>query len=451
MRCRREAGRVGVDLSKFLKVALGLLLLLEAGCSVRPSSPGPEAREAAKRISTEIVQYRANGKQPAERGAAATLVSGANLFAQVYDQVRSHYVRQVEEEKLILAASKGIRKKHPDPKAAKDTELIEAAIQGMLASLDSYSTYLDGKQLRALREQTRGRFGGLGIEVRKGEKYIEVVSPIDDTPAARAGLRAKDLITRAGKKSLEGMALREAVLLLRGLPGSKITLAIERAKRAPFDVTITRAIINVAAVRWRTEGEVGYLRIATFSERAVAEVVAAILAIHEKLGARLQGFVVDLRNNPGGLLDQSIKISDLFLREGRIVSIRDRNDEHHETAKAGDLANGLPIVALINKGSASAAEIVAGALKDNRRAILVGTKSFGKGTVQTIIPLDRNDAVKLTTAVYLTPSGRSVDGGIPPDYEVKADEKREGDEQLERALQLLTKRTAGRPRAMFVR
>jgi carboxyl-terminal processing protease len=433
-------------LSRKLIAAIAILSIFAAGCAVRSSTPGPEAQAAAKRISTDISHYRKPEAKAEKRGDAADLVHGANLFALVYDQVRSNYVRQVDDETLIAAATKGIRKRHPNPKKAKDQELIEAAIQGMLTSLDSYSTYLDGRQLKALRDQTRGSFGGLGIEVRKGKQYIEVVTPIDDTPAARAGLKPNDMIVRADNRSMKDMTLREAVLLLRGPPDSDVKLRIKRGKKPVFDVVVTRAIIKVAAVRWRTEKQVGYLRITSFSEHASEEVANALLAIRGKLGNRLQGFVVDLRNNPGGLLKQSIKISDMFLQKGRIVSIRERNNEHHENASKGDLAQGLPIVVLINKGSASAAEIVAGALKDNRRATLVGTRSFGKGTVQTIIPLSRRDAVKLTTAIYLTPSGGTVEGGIHPDYSVKLDDKRKGDEQLQRAIQLLNKRTAHRSR-----
>ena len=420
--------------------------MVAAGCAVSSSSPGPEAQAAAKRISSDISQYRKPSAKAEKRGDAADLVHGANLFALVYDQVRSNYVRKIDDETLIAAATKGIRKRHPNPKKAKDQELVEAAIQGMLTSLDSYSTYLDGRQLMALRDQTRGSFGGLGIEVRKGKHYIEVVTPIDDTPAARAGLEPNDMIIRADNRSMKDMTLREAVLMLRGPPDSEVKLSIKRGKKRPFDVSIMRAIIKVKAARWRIENNIGYLRITNFSERASDEVANALLAIRRKLGNRLKGFVVDLRNNPGGLLNQSIKVSDMFLQQGRIVSIRERNTEHHEVASRGDLADGLPIVVLINKGSASAAEIVAGALKDNHRATLVGTQSFGKGTVQTIIPLSRRDAVKLTTAIYLTPSGATVEGGIKPDYPVKLNDKRKGDEQLERAYQLLNSRTAQRRR-----
>jgi carboxyl-terminal processing protease len=321
----------------------------------------------------------------------------------------------------------------------------------MLGSLDSYSTYLDEEHWRSLREQTRGRFGGLGIEVRKEGDFIEVVSPIDGTPAARAGLKTGDRILRANGRSLEGMLLRDAVLELRGDPGSKVVLGIKRADKPPFDVMLERAIINIASVRWRTEGNIGYIRITSFSERVGEEVAEAVLALKRELGPRARGLILDLRNNPGGLLDQSIKVSDMFLDKGRIVSTRERFYEHHYDALNGDVSGGLPMVILINNGSASAAEIVAGALKDQRRATLVGTKSFGKGTVQTIIPLSGSDAVKLTTAIYLTPSGHSVDGGITPDVIVPMDDKDENDPQLRSAMSLLVGQTVARPRNVSVR
>ena len=243
----------------------------------------------------------------------------------------------------------------------------------------------------------------------------------------------------------EDMALRDAVLRLRGKPGSTARLTIKRGDRKHFVVPIQRAIINIAAVRWRTEGDIGYIRITSFSERARDEVVGAIFKVKKALGPRLKGLVLDLRNNPGGLLEQSVDVSDIFLDGGRIVSTRERNFEQHYDSKSGDLTEGIPVVVLVNNGSASAAEIVAGALRDHRRATLVGKKTFGKGTVQTIIPLNTSDAVKLTTAIYLTPSGKSVEGGINPHYEIKLDDKREGDEQLEQALRLLSGATVALP------
>jgi carboxyl-terminal processing protease len=441
-----------------------LLLAFIAGCGSWWTEPGPEAQNAARRIATDIEDYR-NGQPPKpDRQDAKTYISSGNLFAQVYEQVQLYYVREVDEEKLIRAASTEMRKRYPDPGKASDRDLVEAAVFGMLGSLDSYSTYLDEEHWRSLREQTRGRFGGLGIEVRKEGDFIEVVSPIDGTPAAKAGLRPGDRILKADTLSLSGIPLREAVLHLRGDPGSEVVLSIGRGEKQPFDVTIRRAIINIAAVRWRTEGNIGYLRITSFSERVGEEVAEAVVALKEELGPKARGLVIDLRNNPGGLLDQSIKVSDMFLDKGRIVSTRERFYEHHYDALDGDVSGGLPIVVLINNGSASAAEIVAGALKDRGRAKLVGTKSYGKGTVQSVIPLSGSDAVKLTTAVYLTPSGHSVEGGISPDYVVPMEEteteagansnansKEPDDVQLRSAMNLLSGQTVAAPSNISVR
>ena len=452
-------------LPRFRLLLAALLLAFTAGCGAWMSDPGPEAKGVAQRIASDIKDYR-NGLPPKpDRQDAKTYVRSGNLFAQVYEQVQLHYVREVDEEKLVLAASQEMRKRYPDPSKANDRELVEAAVYGMLGSLDSYSTYLDEEHWRSLREQTRGRFGGLGIEVRKEGEFIEIVSPIDGTPAAKAGLRTGDRILKADGASLTGVALREAVLHLRGEPGSKVILSIKRGEKPPFDVTLERAIINIAAVRWRTEGNIGYLRITSFSERVGEEVAEAVVALKKALGPKARGLIIDLRNNPGGLLDQSIKVSDMFLNKGRIVSTRERFFEHHYDALAGDLMDGLPIVVLINNGSASAAEIVAGALKDQHRATLVGTKSFGKGTVQTIIPLSGSDAVKLTTAIYLTPSGHSVDGGIVPDYVVPMEEKdKDGsdagetgdtkdknDVQLRSAMSLLSGQAVATPSTTSVR
>lgn len=431
---RKLAGSPALRIGR--KVLIGLAFVALVGCAIASRPVAPEAQLAAERISSDIRSYQ-NGLDGTLAGATKT-VKGASLFAMVYDQVRLNYVRDVPEDELIAAAARGIRERHPDPSKANDQELVEAAIHGMLTSLDAYSSYLDEPHLKALREQTRGQFGGLGIEVKQGDPYIDVVSPIDGTPAARAGLRPGDSLVRADDASLEGMLLRDAVLLLRGPPGSKITLTVKRGDQPPFDVTLERALINVASVRSRVEGDVGYIRISSFAENVGEEVASAVLSIKRDLGPRLRGYVLDLRNNPGGLLDQSIKVSDLFLHEGRIVSTRERTFENHYSARRGDLAEGRPIVVLINEGSASAAEIVAGALQDHHRATIIGTRSFGKGTVQTIIPLGRRDAVKLTTAVYLTPKGRSVDGGINPDVMVQAKQAEKDDPQLARALQLLS-------------
>ena len=321
-----------------------------------------------------------------------------NLFGDVFERVREGYVKEVTDEKLI-----------------------EAAINGMLASLDPHSSFLNAKSYQDMQVQTRGEFGGLGIEVTMEGGYVKVVSPIDDTPAFRAGVKPGDLITHLDGEPVQGLTLAESVERMRGKVNSDIVLTIRRTGCEPFDVTITRAIIKIQSVRWRTEEKIGYVRITSFSEQTSDGVARAMKRIKEKLGSELQGVVLDLRNNPGGLLDQAIKVSDQFLERGEIVSTRTRraDDSQRFNAKAGDLAAKLPMVVLLNGGSASASEIVAGALQDHQRAIIMGTRSFGKGSVQTIIPLAGHGALRLTTAQYYTPSGRSIQAkGIDPDIEV---------------------------------
>ncbi len=321
-----------------------------------------------------------------------------NLFGDVFERVREGYVKEVTDE-----------------------DLIEAAINGMLASLDPHSSFLNAKSYQDMQVQTRGEFGGLGIEVTMEGGYVKVVSPIDDTPAFRAGVKPGDLITHLDNEPVQGLTLAESVERMRGKVNSDIVLTIRRAGREPFDVTITRAVIKIQSVRWRTEEKIGYVRITSFSEQTSEGVARAMKRIKEKLGSELQGVVLDLRNNPGGLLDQAIKVSDQFLERGEIVSTRTRraDDSQRFNAKAGDLAAKLPMVVLLNGGSASASEIVAGALQDHQRAIVMGTRSFGKGSVQTIIPLAGHGALRLTTAQYYTPSGRSIQAkGIDPDIEV---------------------------------
>ena len=322
-----------------------------------------------------------------------------NLFGDVFERVRADYVKDVTDEKLI-----------------------ESAINGMLSSLDPHSSYMSPKSYQDMQVQTRGEFGGLGIEVTMEGGYVKVVSPIDDTPAFRAGVKPGDVITHLDNESVQGLTLAEAVDRMRGKVDSDIVLTIRRVGRDAFDLTITRAIIKIQSVRWRTEGKVGYVRITSFNEQTDTGVARAMGKIKEKLGAELQGVVLDLRNNPGGLLDQAVKVSNAFLNRGEIVSTRSRRADEAQrfNSKPGDLADKLPMVVLINGGSASASEIVAGALQDHRRAVIMGTKSFGKGSVQTIIPLTGRGAIRLTTAHYYTPSGRSIQAkGITPDIEVR--------------------------------
>ena len=302
----------------------------------------------------------------------------------------------------------------------ENKEIVESAINGILSSLDPHSSFLNAKNLEDMKIQTKGVFGGLGIEVTMENGFVKVISPIDDTPAYKAGIKAGDYITHLNKKSVIGLTLDEAVGKMRGPVGSKLKVTIGRTNMEPFDITIKRDIIKITSVRSRIEKDVGYVRITTFSEQTNKSTKEAIKKL--KKNKNLKGFVLDLRNNPGGLLEQAVYVSDLFLEKGEIVSTRGRDSENPETykAKPGDVINGLPLVVLINGGSASASEIVAGALQDHKRAIILGTQSFGKGSVQTIIPVNPYGALRMTTARYFTPSGRSIQKkGISPDIVVE--------------------------------
>jgi carboxyl-terminal processing protease len=339
------------------------------------------------------------------KAAAADTYRELNLFGDVFERVRADYVEKPEDNKLI-----------------------ETAINGMLAGLDPHSSYMDSKSFRDMQVQTRGEFGGLGIEVTMEDGLIKVVAPIDETPAAKAGIMANDIITKLDGEQVQGLTLNQAVEKMRGPVNSKINLTIMRkGVEKPFDVSITRDIIRVRSVRSHVEGDdVGYIRLTQFNEQTTDGLKKAIADIKGKIAKdKLKGYILDLRNNPGGLLDQAISVSDTFLQKGEIVSTRGRNPEETQRfdARAGDLTDGKPLIVLINGGSASASEIVAGALQDHKRATLVGTRSFGKGSVQTIIPLGSgNGALRLTTARYFTPSGRSIQAkGITPEIQVLQD------------------------------
>jgi carboxyl-terminal processing protease len=332
--------------------------------------------------------------------ASAETYRQLNLFGDIFEKVRSEYVEKPDEAKLM-----------------------EAAINGMLTSLDPHSSYLDSKNFRDMQVQTRGEFGGLGIEVTMEEGLIKVVTPIDDTPAARAGIQANDIISHIDDEAVQGLTLNQAVDKMRGPVNTPVRLKVIRANRKdPLELTLNRDVIRIRSVRWRTEGDVGYIRVTQFNEQTFEGVKTAVEKLTSEIGAdKLKGFVIDLRNNPGGLLDQAIMVSDAFLDRGEIVSTRGRNADETQrfNAKSGDLTKGKPLVVLVNGGSASASEIVAGALQDHKRATVMGTRSFGKGSVQTIIPLGSQGAVRLTTARYYTPSGRSIQAkGIDPDTEV---------------------------------
>ena len=334
------------------------------------------------------------------------------LFGDIFDRIRSEYVEEVDAK-----------------------ELIEAAINGMLTSLDPHSGYLPPVDAEKMREQTRGEFGGLGIEVTQEEGFVKVVSPIDGTPADEAGMEAGDFITHVDGESVLGLTLNEAVERMRGPVGSEIIITVVReGEDEPFDVTIIRDFIKLTAARVRTEGKSIVIRVTTFNDNTFDNIQDGLDKELESAGGleNINGIVIDLRNNPGGLLSQAIRVSDAFLEKGEIVSTRGRNPEDGDryNATPGDLINGKPIVVLINGGSASASEIVAAALKDHRRGIVVGTKSFGKGSVQTVMPLREQSAMRLTTARYYSPSGRSIQNlGVTPDIIVEQPRRRTDDEE----------------------
>ena len=320
------------------------------------------------------------------------------LFGDVFQRVREDYVEEVS-----------------------DQDLVEAAINGMLTSLDPHSAYLPDDNFQKMQVQTRGKFGGLGIEVTMENGFVKVVSPIDDTPADKAGILPEDLIISVDGESIVGLTLNDAVEKLRGPIGSNVKISVQRAQDEPFEVNIIRDEIKIRSVRTRLYETIGYIRITTFSEQTSPGLQKAIDDLQAETVEGLTGLVLDLRNNPGGLLSEAIRVSDAFLEKGEIVSTRGRgkNDIQHAYARPGDISDGLPLVVLINSGSASASEIVAGALKDHRRAVVMGTRSFGKGSVQTITPMPGHGAMRLTTALYFTPSGVSIQAkGISPDIEV---------------------------------
>ncbi len=323
-----------------------------------------------------------------------------NLFGDVYDRVRSDYVEKPDEQKMM-----------------------EAAINGMLTSLDPHSSFMNAKEFADMNVKTKGEFGGLGIEVTMENGIVKVMSPYDGTPAAKAGILANDLIVKIDGKQVQGITLNEAVDKMRGAVGTPINLTIVRDKREPFDVKIVRDIIKIESVKSSIEAnDIGYVRISTFNEQAESGLSKAIQDLDQKMGGKEKGFILDLRNNPGGLLQQAIAVSDVFMEKGEVVSTRGRNADQVEryTAQKGDLTNGKKVVVLINGGSASASEIVAGALQDQKRATMIGTRSFGKGSVQTIIPLGNEGAIRLTTQRYFTPSGRSIQAkGIDADIVIE--------------------------------
>jgi carboxyl-terminal processing protease len=366
--------------------AYSLLLLISVPCSAqeKPDLLHAEAKDTDHPPETEDI----------------TLRNAAIFFASVAQHVQENYVE-----------------------AHSYNKLLEGALNGMLSSLDPHSGYFTPAKYQELKNQTNGEFGGLGIEVSMEDGFIKVVSPIEDTPAFHAGLQPGDLIVRIENEPVYGMTLFNAVEKLQGKPGTGVTFTIRRNGISDFEVNITRAIIHVQPVKTKIEGDIGVIRITTFNEDTTQEVIKAVHEIKAQIGDKLQGVVLDLRNNAGGLFNQSVTVANLFLDKGRIVSIKSRSAEtkaQNVDANPEDMLRGLPMAVLINSGSASSSEIVAGALQDQKRAIVVGTKSFGKGSVQTVIPLSNGGAIKLTTALYYTPNGRSIQKtGIEPDIKIE--------------------------------
>ncbi len=377
-----------------MKIKSGLLLGVAFTAGLM-AGPGSSLLERGFGFNWPVSQARAQ-----DSSTRADTYRLLTLFGDVFERIRAEYVEPVN-----------------------DRELIENAINGMLTGLDPHSSYMNAKAFRDMQVQTRGEFGGLGLEVTAENGLIKVVSPIDDTPAAKAGLKAGDLITMLDGQTVQGLTLAEAVDKMRGPPGSQIKLTLKREGiDTPVEVSMAREVIHIQVVRSHMEaGDIGYVRLTSFNEQTDPGLRKAVTDLKAKAGGTLKGLILDLRNNPGGLLDQAVSVSDDFLDQGEIVSTRARHtqDSQRWNAKAGDIAQGVPLVVMINGGSASASEIVAGALQDQRRAVVLGTKSFGKGSVQTVMPLPGNGAMRLTTARYYTPSGRSIQGlGITPDVEV---------------------------------
>ena len=357
-------------------------------------------------IAFSPVSGMLNGRSPfttafAQDNGGSDTITLLRLFGNVFERVKAEYVEPVS-----------------------DRDLIENAINGMLTGLDPHSSYMNAKAFRDMQVQTHGEFGGLGLEVTQENGIIKVISPIDDTPAARAGIRSGDLITTIDNTTVQGLSLNDAVDKMRGPPNSTIRLVIKReGVDKPIEVSLQREVIHIQVVKSHMEGDIGYVRLTQFNEQTDSGLRAAISKFRQQAGDRLHGIVLDLRNNPGGLLDQAVSVSDDFLEQGEIVSTRARHadDSSRWNAKPGDITGGLPVVVLTNGGSASASEIVAGALQDHHRAVILGQRTFGKGSVQTVIPLPGNGAMRLTTARYYTPSGRSIQGlGITPDVPVAA-------------------------------
>jgi carboxyl-terminal processing protease len=379
--------------------------------SVLTNDETPLPPETQKQLARFETVYKAYSAQPDD-------IDRLKYFEFAFRRVRVSYVHEVSDATLIDAAIKGVRETKAQPGTLEAKKLVESALETMVASLDPHSSYLNADEFRESFVQTSGEFGGLGIEITMEDGLVKIIAPIEDTPAERAGLKSGDLIIGVDGQQIQGKTLVQAVKSMRGRPGTDITLTIRRAGSDDFPVTLTRAIIKIRAVRWRIEDNIGYIRVTRFTEKVESGVENAIAGIRAALGGPPAGIVLDLRNNPGGLLDQSLALVDAFLDAGEIVSIRGRNpgqDRAYE-AEPGDFAKGVPMVVLINGGSASASEIVASALQHNGRATVMGGRSFGKGSVQTILPMPVEGGLRLTTALYYAPDGHTIQArGVEPD------------------------------------
>jgi carboxyl-terminal processing protease len=413
------------------------LLSAYPGCSpvnlklagVTPGSLGDDNERELRRFRAVYDEYAAGGDDPEHY----------QHFQAALARVKKDYVFDVPSAQLVDTAIDGLRKGDFKPHSQQRAKLIEASLDSMIGELDPHSAYLNPEQFKEMQVTIQGEWGGLGLFVSSENSLVKVDSALDDTPASRAGIKAGDLISHVDGQSIEGLTLSDAVKRMRGKPGTEIKLTVRRSGAPTFDVTLVRAIIR-DVVKWRTEGNIGYIRVKGFVDRTDEDVRAALVGIQKQLGQNLEGIVLDLRDNPGGLLEESVRLADAFLEAGRIVSIRGRDplSERAYDALPGDVIGGRPLVVLINDGSASASEIVAGALQDRRRATVMGTRSFGKGSVQTIIPMAQEDALKFTTAMYYLPSCRTIQGqGIEPDITVMEDgpeEKRRSEASLPHAL-----------------
>jgi carboxyl-terminal processing protease len=378
---------------------------------IDPYRLSPEASREISRFNDAYALYAADPPNTKQ----------VKHFRDAFKRIRTSYVEDIPDSRLMDAAIAGIKAQNPAPHSLKSAELVETALDAMTAALDPHSAYLNPDELRESELVTSGEFGGLGLQVTQEEGKIKIISPIEGTPADRAGLKPGDVITHLDGKPVDGMSLRNAVNAMRGRPGTQVKLTIVREQTAPFDVAITRAVITIEPVRSRMENDIAYLRIVSFNERTAEGVESTLREIRNRQGGDLRGIVLDLRNNPGGLLDQSLAVADDFLEDGVIVTIRGREQGSDRTfwASNGDLAREVPMVVLVNAGSASASEIVAAALQDHGRATVMGARSFGKGSVQTVMRLPIEGALKLTTALYYAPSGEAIQAqGVVPDIQL---------------------------------